>query len=80
MSTHPGYPSHPGHHQLLPCPTHDEGARQTFVRDLRAHLAVETGFAKDNVKRIQQPSHASAEQTGDGYVNFFTWPILTATA
>ncbi len=41
MSTHPGHPSHPGHHRLLACPTHDEGARQTFVRDLRSHLAVE---------------------------------------
>ena len=56
---------------------------ESFMGQLRSldliALAVEAGFADGSVSRIQQPAHNSAAQTEDGYVNFFTWPILTAT-
>jgi ubiquinone/menaquinone biosynthesis C-methylase UbiE len=65
MSSHPGYPSHPGHHALLPCPSHDEGARQTFVRDLRTHLAVEVfpGNRLAYAHRVEPAFHKHNKRT-----------------
>jgi ubiquinone/menaquinone biosynthesis C-methylase UbiE len=39
-------------------------------------LAIEAGFDGSKVELVTQPSHMGREQVvGDGYINFFTWPI-----
>ncbi len=86
MSAHPGYPSHPGHHRLLACPSHDEGARQTFVRDLRSHLAtevypgnrlayehrVEPAFKKCNNRVPKDRHEVRKHMTRDPYYQFWS--------
>ena len=55
---------------------------ESFMGELRRldlpALAANAGFTKDKVERVSQPSHMSGDQAGDGYIDFFNWPILVA--